>query len=324
VECIIGSRIICGFLSDNLKIRVDVFLLYIAVISSLIGIILIFSPELHSFVKESILVTRERVFNLDFRGFAISSDIFFSYAVAQGIALAFCLYYLGKRDSKMSYLWFLCLITSVFFNARIGFVPILVYILYILCIERSPKYILINGIIITLSLCIITSLFFITHEPTVTWVLSAFDETSAVLVDGDVGVHPHYDALFDSMIILPDTPFSLFFGTGKDLFYDSCGKHSDCGYIIQLNYGGLFFLLLLFLLVSHMFFRLKKNNSNNKWFTYVFVGTILLCNWKGYFISTNVGFRYLSILYFYYVIVEKNESCHMPISISNKENRNSN
>jgi hypothetical protein len=134
--------------------------------------------------------------------------------------------------------------------------------------------------------------------------MSGFNETINYLTGNDTGKLHHFNELTDNMIVIPDNIIPTLIGTGKDLFYGGYNEHSDIGYIIQLNYGGLIYCLLLLGLILYMSFRLRKY-PNNQWFSYLFLGTVLICNWKGYFIFTNIGFRLLSILYFYYILGSK-------------------
>jgi hypothetical protein len=312
IECIIGGYVIYRILQDVLskyRIKVDIFLMYIALVASIITTILILSPEITMYVRHNILATGEKIISSEIRAFAISSDALYSYSIAQGIALSICLHYADKM--KWLYLLIPFFLISIFFNARIGIIPVLLFIVYLLFFKRNIKHLIFAGIVI--SILVIQTLNFLAsiHEDTIVWVMSAFNDTFALISGEDVSNIRNYRALGDTMIIIPKDVFSVILGTGRDLFFGGYSDHSDIGYIIQLNYGGLIYCFLLLTLVFHMFFRLKKHNISNPWFNYLFLGTILICNWKGYCISTNVVFRLFSILYFYYLFNSiKKENCN--------------
>lgn len=282
----------------------DVLFLIITIIAAAITLYLILNPNLNLNVKQTILVLDDVALNFQFRCFGIASSLTFAYAIVQGIAIALCLERI--KSALVCSILFVLLCISIMFNARIGFVPIIFILFYLIFVEKRGgkvlKILLIFSIFILFFMSTESSL---DYEQTIKWATSFFQEISDTILgnDSDMGT-TNMDVLFNDMIVLPDTFTEWIFGTGRSI-YSSSIQNSDIGYFIQLNYGGFVYCLFFILLVISLFFKTLKYRIEEKWFSYLFIVTIIICSYKGLFLITNSGFRTLMLLYFIYFLQTK-------------------
>ena len=209
------------------------------------------------------------------------------------------------------------------FNARIGFVPIFIYLGYRIVLARDFSFIL-RVVVLVLVVVFIFNYTGILeeYETTITWLMDGFTEITNLLSGKENDKVGNVDVL-KTMIIIPQTLSGIIWGTGKDVYLLSSVGNSDIGYILQLNYGGVVYVVLLFLFIFSVYRKLKRNNIPNKWFNYVFLGTVLLCNVKGYFITTNSGMRTLMLLSFVFLLYGEFDSNNL-VSDHDEEDISSN
>lgn len=296
--------VIAYYLNEYYKKDADVLLLVVAVIAAFITLYLILNPSLNLQVKQSVLNSDEVSLRLQFRCFGIADSLTFAYAIVQGIAVVLCLE--KVKNVLVCSVLFLLLCISVIFNARIGFIPILFILFYMIFIEKRGgkvlKILLVFSIFILFFLGTDSSL---DYEQTIAWATSFFQEIIDTLSDKDSGMEAtNMDTLLNDMVVLPDTLMGWIWGTGENIF-SSPIHNSDIGYFIQLNYGGLIYCSFFVLLVFSLFFKLQQCKIEEKWFLYLFIVIILVCSYKGLFLITNSGFRMLMLLYFLYFLRTK-------------------
>jgi uncharacterized membrane protein YhaH (DUF805 family) len=150
--------------------------------------------------------------------------------------------------------------------------------------------------------------------------MDGFTEVINLLTGKEGDKKGNVDVL-STMIIFPKTILGLVFGTGKDVYLLSSVGHSDIGYILQVYYGGIIYLVLLLSFIFSISRRLKRSNTQHRWFNYVFIATVLLCNVKGYFITTNSGMRTLMLLAFIYLFYGDNNTNYLE-HVSDEEDIN--
>lgn len=135
------------------------------------------------------------------------------------------------------------------------------------------------------------------YKQTLEWAFDFIIEITSFMTNESLNKTGNTDIL-KTMIVLPENTWDWILGSGKNLF--TAQNNSDIGYIIQLNYGGIYFITLIFCLVISLYLKLYVFQCK-RWFILLFIGTILICNIKGYFILTNPGFRFLMLLYSFYI-----------------------
>lgn len=290
-----------------------------SVIASFISVYLIINPGLNEYVRNSLLIQgRELGENiLSLRSFGISESLLFTYPVSLGIASCICLEYAKKRS--LYYLFLPFFLIAIMFNARLGFVPLFVYFAYRIAIAHDFSFIfrIVALLLIGISILSVTG-FLEENEATITWVMDGFTEIMNML-SGKEGDKVGNIDILKTMIIIPETISGIIFGMGRDVYVSSGNVgNSDIGYILQMNYGGIIYTLLLLILVFSVHRKLSRYNIRYKWFNYVFLGTILLCNVKGYFITTNSGMRTLMLLSFIYLFYGVNNTTYIE-DVSNEK-----
>lgn len=276
---------------------------YVGLIASVISCYLIVNPEANYQMNNEILRSSSWIKEVKYRGFGFASMLSFAYGISQGIICAITIYFLSQEKKIFKKLFLVLAIIifliSIFVNARIGIFPVFIIIFYFIIIKRKFK----------LSLFIAIFVFALTQinyesdyvdVKTIKYALDFFSETDN-LISGS-NEKTTYNILFD-MIIFPSNIKDLIFGSGYSIF-GIFNKSSDIGYILQIWFGGLIYLSLLLSLVVLMAKKIVKI-KNYKWFFYLFLGTILVCNIKGYFISNNSAFRILILIYVGLIYVNK-------------------
>lgn len=302
--------------------NVERVFLWCSVVAALVSVYLILSPGTNEFVRNSLLIP-ERELDADFfafRSFGVSESLLFTYPVSLGVASCLCLEYAKKKS--LYYLLLPFLLIAIMFNARIGFVPVLVYLGYRIIMARDFSFIFrFAGLLLIGFLILDYSGILDEYEATVTWLMDGFTEVVNLLSGKEGDKKGNVDVL-SNMIIFPKSISGIIFGTGKDIYLLSSVGHSDIGYILQIYYGGVVYVILLFSFIFSVYRKLKRNNIQNKWFNYVFLGTVLLCNVKGYFITTNSGMRTLMLLAFVFLLYGEFDSNNL-VSGQDEEDINS-
>ena len=289
----------------NININFIKDICVVGFIASLITFVAIVFPPFNNFIRNGLLKQDEFSDFLLFRSFGISEGLTFGYGVVQGLIFALIFNY-SRTNSK--YLWALpFILISIIFNARTGLVPVIFVLIYFLILKGKIKYLLYALIIVPFFYVVINSNLFGEYSKTIEW---AFDFFTQILdfANGKAGQSDEntFDTLFGKMAVFPESTFEWIFGTGKNIFLESIGFNSDVGYIIQLNYGGICYLFTLFLLIFYMYRRSKKIlPKNEKWIIYLLIFTIIIGNVKGLFISVNPNFRFIMLLYVYFIIKSK-------------------
>ena len=110
----------------------------------------------------------------------MSNDLLYTYSVAQ--AFIFC-FLLETKNRVLIILGFIPFSVAVLFNARIGLLPIALYFIYKVIVERRLSILLyLLALIIVLVVVIVYSGIYDEYESTFSWLLDAFAETSNVVL----------------------------------------------------------------------------------------------------------------------------------------------
>lgn len=301
--------------------KVERVFFWCSVIASLISVYLIVNPGLNDFVRNSLLVPERDLGAgfFSFRSFGISESLLFTYPVSLGIASCICLE--NAKEKPLCYLFLPILLVAIMFNARIGFVPVLVYLGYRIVLVRDISLVFRFAALLGIGILLLKASGILEeYEATVTWLMDGFTEVINLLTGKEGDKKGNVDVL-STMIIFPKTILGLVFGTGKDVYLLSSVGHSDIGYILQVYYGGIIYLVLLLSFIFSISRRLKRSNTQHRWFNYVFIATVLLCNVKGYFITTNSGMRTLMLLAFIYLFYGDNNTNYLE-HVSDEEDIN--
>lgn len=238
---------------------------------------------------------------IHFRYFGLSSELAYGYALALGLIGGF-----AWRDLEISK-WFIVFLILVSFviliNARTGFLAMIVSLISYLVYSKNYKVffrIILSLIAVFFAIKVVG--FEWINEKTGDFIMEFFNQIRDLLTGSNLAQDNYVDFYRTEMLILPDNLFNWIFGRGvslygaSNLFATSIG-HSDIGWIIQLNYGGLIFILLwLFLFIKLVKF------APSKWIVVYFLICALFFNIKGPFFSANAGLKVMTLISFYFYV----------------------
>lgn len=275
--------------------RLNEYLVLVGTVASLITIYLIINPVFNIYLRENIIID-----DLDsgtvqdslryIRGFTFSESSTFGFGITQGIIFGLAL---NETKSKSKfYLPLLLLLISILFNARVGFVVVIIsfVILYKRIKISFLFYILVFVTIVGSYLNY--SDFADENSQTIKWATDFFTE-SFDFFSGKKDSDSTYDALTGRMFFLPESPFGILFGEGRIVMGRDVG--SDVGYVNQIFIGGLFYLFLL-ILTLYFFYVNFGRFTNSKLLGLFFIVIILVVNYKGSALFTSHSFLRLFLL----------------------------
>lgn len=289
--------------------RMFVAFYWASVLAACISLMLVMFPSvdiMYKLVQLDTVPIYEKM-EVRHRSYGISENLTFTYSYVLGFFAGYTLLILDKN--KFLLIPCLLLLLGVSYNARIGFVAIILFLIYLLLRFRI-KGLMVFVVLSVLLLLTLNSLF-----PDILdkvffnkgWVFDFFYDLSDFFIGTNHVENSTLDTLTGDFLIFPETFPAWIFGTGEFLF-EKKGMNSDIGYIIQLYYGGLLFILLLFLLNIVFCFRLVKLNGIMHWFTFVFIASVLILNFKGFVFAATPGGRMLFLFYMCFVLLgRKNE-----------------
>lgn len=305
VESLFMAYVLARFYVRYYREKAELWLLGVLLLAAFISFYLILNVETNIYVRNSLLITTDldNTSDLLFRSFGISDSLIFTYPVVLGLGV--CIALKQAELHKWYYLVAFLLLIVIFFNARLGVVPIVLFYIYQIVKKRSLFKILAQfTLLIVLFMLIASSDLAKEYEQTIAWVTDGFTEISNLL-QGEENEKTGNTDVLKTMIFFPGDIVGWLIGTGNDVFLAS--RHSDIGYILQLHYGGILYVLLCFL-VPFSFYRLaSKMNCSNPWFNFVFIGTFISCSIKGYFFFTNPATRFFFLLLFVYVLLDRQQ-----------------
>ena len=290
------------------KYNVNSILNYIFIVSAVAGSVsclCLFVPEVDSFMRNNVIQYDEEdyLFFVVRRGFGLSSGLTSYYGYIQGsIAVLGLINYKEHR-------WFLYFVPIVFLaamvNARTGML-ITIWGALLLAFSRKER------LLIPLSILLILSFIFMgeilgalgVREDTLMWLLDFHDQFASVYSGGDTS-DTAFSHLFGDMIILPSSAIGWIMGSGISLFRTGTDVHTDVGWIIQLNYGGLLYIVPLYYLFVYMIKRLLNNGQ--KYMAYFFAGVIVLINTKSSLFPGYGEFLFIMLIYCLLIL----QRCHI-------------
>lgn len=272
-------------------------IIFISFISGIISLFLFLNPEINNFLKSTVLRTPDKVlfdpFLSAYRSFGFASGLLFNFPIMQGLIASLCILMFVRNRIYILFVPFIIL--SIFFNARIGFVPIVLCL--ILLLLRYKQYRLVYMYIALSILLFIMIAFYFElwdfFESTTEWVLTG------VYAISDRFLNTNYSESFTTFDILDEMlvfPQNYIIGDQIYLF----GISSDIGYILQLNYGG-FVLILMFLLFWIVLFsdlyKCSDSSFENRVFILIIIITVILSNYKGDFLEPSCAQRFIILFY---------------------------
>jgi len=198
-------------------------------------------------------------------------------------------------------------------NARIGFVPVIVYLvlmpLVLFGTNKRLDLLIVSGIVLIAGLSIaqvdVNSLNGFDFYPTVKWLHEGYLEVTGEKTVTTLGI-------LQTKIHFPP-PSQWILGTGVNIFLQSRANFSsDIGYVLQFYYGGVVYLVsvaapLLILLISAIA-RLRDFPTRVLFASFII--SVLIANYKGDFFTNNEALKGLIICSFVMIGLSNKTSVH--------------
>lgn len=201
------------------------------------------------------------------RGFGFSENYLFSFPFVQGfIAVVGLIIYKDlKGIQKFNVLLGVVFsIILVMLNARIGMVPILVFLIVSIFFYFYRYLEIYISIIILLFIITINYNFnkennFNLH---IDKILISYNATKELIINGKK-TDTYSDLFSDSFWELPENEMDFIFGSGNVLTPDQ-KIYSDVGYIRNIHYGGILYCIIFYTFFIIIFYKMYKNSNTVK------------------------------------------------------------
>lgn len=289
-------------------------------VASLITILLFFIPEFDSFYKGIQVDSYYDIyegFKFRYRAYGMSENLTFTYGYVLGI---FAGYSIVKMKYNFLYtILFISFVFGVSVNARIGFLPIIISIVFVVgefffknvfskfkfSFKGFVFFSLISALVCLLMFCFLFDFFSVESSlvffDKFKWSFMFFEELLSLFIGGKSNT---IDILLNDFIIIPDSFNDFIFGTGESIYLLDKGN-SDIGYVLQLNYAGFILLFLIFFLTFILVLRLYIFFGFSDFFFYIFTFSIFFLNFKGFLFAATPGARFLFLSYMFYISSRK-------------------
>lgn len=274
--------------------QLDRIIYNVCILASITTFYLVLNPDQAIYLKTELLKFPEDLLvKFYYRGFGFSDGLFFSYPVIQGFCIGFIA--LGYFKKSINIIWALLFLIAIVTNARSGFIPALLGIF--ISVFYNPRWFTIYTIVSILLIILLLGFAGVLINQTEVlgtsfeWGSSIF-EILGDLIKGEKT--ENVDALFSEMLVFPETIEHWVIGSGKYLFLDDTNRNTDIGFLLRLNYGGIFYLSL-FVFLS--FFMAKRLFSKNKSLSLLLFVSLIYLNFKADFFIVNPASRFFFLVY---------------------------
>lgn len=275
-------------------------IMIVSAIASSITMLCIFFPSFDSYVRNGLIQYEEEHYlyeNLR-RGYGIATALTSHYGYIQGTVIAICPFFL--KENKWFIFFIPFIILSILVNARTGILIAMWGIMvhsYISSKKVALPLVILVSIVYYFLVDIMTALNF--NAESIAWILD-FNDQMEDISTGDFSGGAASRMLGD-MIVWPSNFVEWLMGKGVVLYRNSMSaEHTDIGWFIQLNYGGLFYLFILYPTFVIMAKRLIRYNLKN--FMIVLAGAILIVNTKSSIFPSTGELALLMLLYFILIL----------------------
>ena len=285
-----------GCIGDMMRL-----LVIVGVLQSLIALALFIFPSYGYEIKHSILrfEGEDITLRVSLRAFGLTTFFLYAMPIFLGLVAAIALH-LAVTQRKIYFGAVPLLLFAIAVNAKIGFLPILAYVLltpalWFLTRQKMGAAVLMVAVVISwfslaqLNIDVLNDFDF---YPTIKWLHDGYLE-----VTGQKSVNTF--TTLESMIHVPPASHWLL-GTGSHIFLPSMsGTHlySDIGYVLQFYYGGAVYLFALLtpliVLLWSVIIRLRDNATRLLFISFII--TVLIANYKGDFFTNNEAFKGLLV-----------------------------
>lgn len=285
----------------------------IAVAQSIIAILMILVPQLREYVFGDLMnITAEtleipdKYFSIRVYGIANKGYYMSSYPIFQGLAIGIILTYAVEK--KYNYLFYLPLVlVSIFFNARIGLIGIVSFILAYGYLSFKKRQIIgfLNKVFkIALGVILIAFISYFViintvdtskYETAIKWMTSGFDSDN----------FGHLGTIKERFLFFPESIPAWLFGEGRYVHGGLDVLKSDIGYINNLFFGGLIYSLILYIAYGQLILGNNKGNNVYRTVSIIAFFIIFLSNIKGRIFTNNAIIAAVILMVFVKILSDK-------------------
>lgn len=277
-------------------------------VGSIISCLCIINPSFGNFVKFQLQLLGDNLEEVTWRGFGISEALTSSYGYIQGLIIVLGTLYL--KDNKWFIIAYPFVFASTILNARTGVVIAAFGLLFFVLTTKNKKKfttILLGGVAaLFISYVIIQYIqkAYSIDEGVYIYAQTLFDELSGMESDRSIHGSATLDTMLGQMIVMPGSLEEWIIGRGHSIMGTGTRITSDIGFIIQLNYGGLIYFSLLIYFILVLIKRMRFYHIEST-FVLLFIITFVICNFKGDMLPNTGIFRFLMLLYIYFILDKK-------------------
>lgn len=290
------------FLKKSDKESFFKLLILVGAIAAAISVLSYLSPSINNFLAYFLKGNDLTDSSLG-RNYGFASGFLYPYPLCQGIVAVLALKMMSVN--KIYIIPFLLIFFSIVINARIGLLPIVLYLL----MNLKFKSIIYSGLFIFSFIIANTAGLFSKYQELIDWNLIMFYDSSDYFFNTNYGIYGSDGSFFtfiiENFLVYPSTTFGWIFGELREVFSDPI-KNSDIGYINDLIYGGLILVILImffFFKISMRLWQIKGKES--KLFAMLFFGVFLIANIKGEFFRPSPANRVIMLIFVYLIYNSK-------------------
>ena len=277
-------------------------LIIVGTIAASISLLSYLSPSINNFIGSFLKGNVLTEFSIG-RNHGFASGLLYPYPLCQGIIAVLALKMVS--GSKIYIFPFLLIFFSIIINARIGLLPIILFLL----MNFKLKNIIYLSLFIFTFIIANTAGLFSKYQELIDWNLILFYDFSDYFFNTNYGAYGSDGSFFtfiiENFLVYPSTTFGWIFGELREVFSDPV-KNSDIGYINDLIYGGLILVILImffFMKISMRLWQIKDKES--KLFALLFFGIFLIANIKGEFFRPSPANRVIILIFVYFIYKSK-------------------
>ena len=235
-------------------------LIIVGTIAASISLLSYLSPSINNFIGSFLKGNVLTEFSIG-RNHGFASGLLYPYPLCQGIIAVLALKMVS--GSKIYIFPFLLIFFSIIINARIGLLPIILFLL----MNFKLKNIIYLSLFIFTFIIANTAGLFSKYQELIDWNLILFYDFSDYFFNTNYGAYGSDGSFFtfiiENFLVYPSTTFGWIFGELREVFSDPV-KNSDIGYINDLIYGGLILVILImffFMKISMRLWQIKDKES---------------------------------------------------------------
>ena len=273
-------------------------ILVVSSFAAIISVLCLITPSLNDYVKNSLLQLSadDYIMVNDYRGFGYANLLTSDYGFLLGLVAGYGSLYL--KNNKLFFLCIPLLLFATIINARTGVILAIAIIAVSTLAKRDFRYIFVIGALAFFLISYYEVFFEMigVDARTMEWSMSVFKEAQDVS-QGNIQESYAANELFNNMIVFPPSFLEWIVGRGYSIVKGGSAGYSDVGWILQLNYGGIFYVSLLY---SFFFVMLRRLSAKRLRTTLgIVLVYILLINTKS---SIFPGYSSFYLLFMFYAM----------------------